>query len=97
MITVTHFRGSVIPSYVKTKHDLVAYVLTAHRYDEPISNGEFIYDLNYSRFGTSIHKLRSEGWIIETLPAKKQGLVHYWLVKLPDESDEDTQLRLVTS
>ena len=54
MITVTHFRGQLIPHFVKSKHELVKYVLRKYRDSEPISNGEFIYDLNYSRFGGSI-------------------------------------------
>ena len=54
MITVTYFRGQPIPYFVKSKHALVEYVLRKYRDGEPISNGEIIYDLNYSRFGTSI-------------------------------------------
>ena len=46
MITVTHFRGQPIPHFVKSKHALVEYVLRKYRDGEPISNGEFIYDLN---------------------------------------------------
>ena len=91
------FRGQPIPDYAKSKHEKVKYVLTRYRDAEPISNGEFIYDLNYSRFGTSIHNLRREGYIIETLPSKKQGLVFYYLVKAPDDTEERNQLRLVAT
>tara|TARA_B100001063_G_C16647206_1_gene493989 strand:- start:594 stop:887 length:294 start_codon:yes stop_codon:yes gene_type:complete len=97
VITVTHFRGQPIPHFVKSKHALVEYVLRKYRDGEPISNGEFIYDLNYSRFGTSIHNLRREGFDIETLPSKKQGLVFYYLVKAPDDTEERNQLRLVAT
>jgi len=97
MITVTHFRGQPIPHFVDTKHALVEYVLRKYRDGEPISNGEFIYDLNYSRFGTSIHNLRREGFVIETLPSKKRGLVFYYLVKAPDDTAERAQLRLVAT
>ena len=52
---------------------------------------------NYSRFGTSIHNLRREGFVIETLPSKKRGLVFYYLVKAPDDTAERAQLRLVAT
>ena len=89
------FRGQPIPDYAKSKHEKVKYVLTRYRDGEPISNREFNYDLNFSRFGSSIHNLRREGYIIETLPSKKQGLVFYYLVKAPDDTEERNQLRLV--
>ena len=98
MRTVTHFRGEIIPSYVKSKGDLVAYVLHRWRDSEPISNGEFIYDLNYSRFGSAIHNLRhNEGWDITTLPSKKQGLTFYYLVSTPKDEVEQPQLKLVNN
>ena len=97
MRTVTHFRGQPIPYFVKSKHDLVKYVLRKYRDSEPISNGEFIYDLNYARFGGAIHNLRSEGYVIETLPSKKKGLVFYYLVSAPDDDVQKNQLRLVAT
>ena len=97
MITVTHFRGQPIPHFVKSKHELVKYVLRKYRDSEPISNGEFIYDLNYSRFGGSIFNLRKEGYVIETIPSKKRGLVFYYLVSAPDDDVERNQLRLVST
>ena len=48
------FRGQPIPDYAKSKHEKVKYVLTRYRDGEPKSNGEFIYDLNFSRFGSSV-------------------------------------------
>ena len=60
-------------------------------------NGEFIYDLNFSRFGSSIHNLRREGWDIVTLPSKKKGLCFYYLRSLPSEVEKQTQLRLVSN
>ena len=89
------FRGQPIPDYAKSKHDKVKYVLTRYRDSEPISNGEFIYELNFSRFGSSIHNLRQEGWDIVTLPSKKKGLCFYYLRSLPTDVEKEVQLRLV--
>ena len=91
------FRGQPIPDYAKSKHEKVKYVLTKYRDGEPISNGEFIYDLNFSRFGSSIHNLRRDGWDIVTLPSKKKGLCFYYLRSLPSELEKQTQLRLVSN
>jgi protease II len=97
MSRTTHwFRGEEVPDYVKSKHDMVSWALIRHREGEPISNGEFIYEMNYSRFGSSICNLRKEGWEITTLPAKKKGLVYYYLTELPHEKPIETkQLELV--
>ena len=98
MSRTTHwFRGEEVPHYVKSKHDMVSWALIRHREGEPISNGEFIYDLNFSRFGSSIHNLRRDGWDIVTLPSKKKGLCFYYLRSLPSEEEKQTQLRLVSN
>mgnify|MGYP003147907444 FL=1 len=95
--TAHWFRGEKIPDKVKSKHDMVSWALQRHREGEPISNGEFIYDLNYSRFGSSIFNLRKAGWDIETVRSKKQGLAFYYLKELPTERDyrDAPQLSLV--
>jgi hypothetical protein len=94
---VSHFRGEVIPAYVKNKSQLVAYVLVKYRNSTPISNGEFVFDLRCTRFGAIIHNLRhNDGWIIETVQGKEQGHFVFYLVSKPDD-DENGQsvLRLV--
>jgi hypothetical protein len=78
-----YFRGKKIPAYIKSKTQLVAWVLTEFIDDEPISNWEFVADLHCHRFGGIIHNLRQEGYDITTLPSKKRGLVHYYCTKLP--------------
>ena len=95
--TAHWFRGEKIPDNVKSKHDMVSWALQRHREGEPISNGEFIYDLNYSRFGSSICNLRKEGWDIETVRSKKRGLAFYYLKELPTDKDyrDAPQLSLV--
>ena len=37
-----HFRGEAIPAYIKSKTQLVAYVLTRYMGESPISNWEFV-------------------------------------------------------
>tara|TARA_R100000908_G_scaffold59730_1_gene36385 strand:- start:5724 stop:5993 length:270 start_codon:yes stop_codon:yes gene_type:complete len=78
-----NFRGRKIPAYIKSKTQLVAWVLTEFMNDEPISNWEFVAELHCHRFGGIIHNLRQEGYEITTLPSKKRGLVHYFCTKLP--------------
>ena len=78
-----YFRGETIPSFIRTKRQLVEYVLTKYMDDEPISNWEFVAELYCHRFGGIIHNLRQEGYDIVTLPSKKKGLVHYYCTKLP--------------
>lgn len=93
---VTHFRGSVIPSYVRSKSDLIRYVLINHRHDTPISNGEFVFDLRCTRFGGVLHDLRKEGWDIATLNGKENGHFLYYLVSCPsDEAESQRNLRLL--
>ena len=41
---VNTFRGKKIPDNIKTKSQLIEYVLIEHREDEPISNGEFVFE-----------------------------------------------------
>jgi hypothetical protein len=78
-----YFRGEAIPAYIKSKTQLVAYVLTRYMDEEPISNWEFVAELYCHRFGGIIHNLRQEGYKITTLPSKKRGLVHYYCTELP--------------
>jgi hypothetical protein len=78
-----YFRGEAIPPYIKSKSQLVAYVLTRYMNEEPISNWEFVAELYCHRFGGIIHNLRQEGYKITTLPSKKRGLVHYFCTELP--------------
>lgn len=78
-----YFRGEAIPPYIKSKTQLVAYVLTRYINEEPISNWEFVAELYCHRFGGIIHNLRQEGYKITTLPSKKRGLVHYYCTELP--------------
>lgn len=78
-----NFRGKKVPAYIKSKTQLVAWVLTEFMNDEPISNWEFVAELHCHRFGGIIHNLRQEGYEITTLPSKKRGLVHYFCTKLP--------------
>ena len=78
-----YFRGAAIPPYIKSKTQLVAYVLTRYMNEEPISNWEFVAELYCHRFGGIIHNLRQEGYKITTLPSKKRGLVHYFCTELP--------------
>jgi hypothetical protein len=78
-----YFRNVRVPAYIKSKTQLIAWVLTEFIHDEPISNWEFVADLHCHRFGGIIHNLRAEGYEITTLPSKKKGLVHYYCTKLP--------------
>lgn len=92
---VRYFRGKAIPAYVKSKSALVAYVLEHHRNGEPISNGEFVFDLRCTRFGAVIHNLRhNEGWDIQTLE-RKDGEYVYYLISTPNDVEAKPQLRLL--
>tara|TARA_R100001460_G_scaffold25771_1_gene51964 strand:- start:10318 stop:10635 length:318 start_codon:yes stop_codon:yes gene_type:complete len=93
--TVDYFRGEFIPASIKTKMDLIRYVLLRHRANDPISNGEFVYDLRCARFGGYLHTLRDEGWVIQTVQGKKHGHFVYYLVSHPADEVETAQLRLV--
>jgi len=83
---VNTFRGKKIPSYVKNKSQLIEYVLVSEREEEPISNGEFVFDLLCTRFGGVLHDLRAKGWDICTLPAKQRGHFLYYLISKPDDN-----------
>ena len=78
-----YFRDEAIAANIKSKTQLVAYVLTRYMNEEPISNWEFVAELYCHRFGGIIHNLRQEGYKITTLPSKKRGLVHYFCTELP--------------
>ena len=75
--------------------DLLRYVLLKYRDSEPISNGEFVYELRCARFGGYLPQLRDEGWVIQTVQGKNKGHYVYYLVSHPADSVERTQLRLV--
>ena len=77
------FRGVLVPSYIKSKTQLVAWALEEFMNSDPITNWEFVRELHCHRFGGIIHNLRAEGYEITTLPSKKRGLVHYYCTKLP--------------
>ncbi len=83
---VKSFRGKKIPDSIKSKSQLIRYVLEAERYNDPISNGEFVFDLMCTRFGGVLHDLRKEGYDIVTLPAKQKGHYLYYLVSAPTDS-----------
>ena len=87
---VKSFRGKKIPEHIKNKSQLIEYVLITERENEPISNGEFVFDLRCTRFGGVLHDMRKEGYDIVTLPAKDKGYFLYYLVSTPFE-------KLVTS
>ena len=82
---VNTFRGKKIPDNIKTKSQLIEYVLIEHREDEPISNGEFVFELMCTRFGGVLHDLRREGYDIVTVPAKEKGHFLYYLVSTQNE------------
>ena len=83
---VKSFRGKKIPAYIKSNSQLIAYVLITERENNPISNGEFVFDLMCTRFGSVLHDLRKEGYDIVTLPAKQKGHYLYYLVSAPNDS-----------
>jgi hypothetical protein len=91
---VKSFRNKIVPWHVKSKKDLIAWALVTFREDEPISNGEFVFDLRCTRFGGLLHDLRREGWDIVTVSAKEKGHYIYYLVSMPDEKVSNN-LRLV--
>ena len=83
---VKSFRGKRIPKNIKSKNQLIEYVLIEHREGEPISNGEFVFDLMCTRFGGVIHDLRRQGYDIATVPMKKRGHFMYYLISTPAET-----------
>ena len=88
------FRNRTVPWYVKSKKDLIAWALVTFRDEEPISNGEFVFELRCTRFGGLLHNLRDEGWDIATVQGKEKGHYVYYLLSMPEE-DTDNQLKLV--
>ena len=82
---VKSFSGKKIPELIKNKSQLIEYVLVTERENEPISNGEFVFDLRCTRFGGVLHDMRKEGYDIVTLPAKDKGHFLYYLVSTPAE------------
>ena len=88
------FRNRTVPWYVKSKKDLIAWALVTFRDEEPISNGEFVFELRCTRFGGLLHNLRDEGWDIATVQGKEKGHYVYYLLSMPDE-ETNNQLKLV--
>ena len=88
------FRNRTVPWYVKSKKDLIAWALVKFRDEEPISNGEFVFELRCTRFGGLLHNLRDEGWDIATVQGKEKGHYVYYLLSMPDE-ETNNQLKLV--
>ena len=85
-LIVKSFRGRKVPNYIKSKSQLILWALEVNREKEPISNGEFVFELRCTRFGGVIHDLRKEGYDIVTLPAKQRGHYLYYLVSSPTDS-----------
>ena len=86
-----NFRGPPVPNYINSKTQLVAWALETFMNDEPISNWEFVRDLNCHRFGGIIFKLREEGYNITTLKSKrKKGLVMYYCSNVPTRTVSST-------
>tara|TARA_B100000029_G_scaffold515855_1_gene625046 strand:- start:4112 stop:4462 length:351 start_codon:yes stop_codon:yes gene_type:complete len=85
-LIVSEFRGVPVPKDIKSKHELIRWALETNRFEEPISNGEFVFDLRCTRFGGTLHDLRAEGYDIATMAAKKRGHFLYYLVSTPADS-----------
>ena len=94
MMIAKSFRNRTVPWYVKSKKDLIAWALVTFRDEEPISNGEFVFELRCTRFGGLLHNLREEGWEIATVQGKEKGHYVYYLLSMPEE-DKSNQLKLV--
>tara|TARA_R100001510_G_scaffold53743_1_gene55641 strand:+ start:130 stop:480 length:351 start_codon:yes stop_codon:yes gene_type:complete len=86
-LIVSSFRGTKVPAYIKNKSQLILWALETFRFKEPISNGEFVFELRCTRFGAVLHDLRKEGYDIVTLPAKQKGHYLYYLVSSPKDGD----------
>ena len=80
------FRGVLVPAYVKSKTQLVAWALEEFQNFDPITNWEFVTELYCHRFGGILFNLRKEGYEITTLPTKKRGLVSYYCTKVPSRT-----------
>lgn len=84
---VDSFRGTPVPLYIKTKTQLVAWALETFMQDDPITNWEFVRELNCHRFGGIIFNLREQGYNITTLKSKrKKGLVLYYCSHVPSRT-----------
>ena len=68
-------------------------MLITERFKDPISNGEFVFDLRCTRFGGVLHDLRKAGYDIVTLPAKEKGHFLYYLVSMPNRSEDSMKSR----
>ena len=88
---IKSFRGTQIPDEVKNKTQLIEFVLENERFNEPISNSVFVFDLRCTRFGGVLHDLRQAGWDIVTMAAKQKGYYLYYLVSMP--GDNKTTMR----
>lgn len=86
---VKSFRGNTIPDYIKTKEQLIQYVLIEERYNEPISNGEFVFDLRCTRFGGTLFNLREMGYDIATMPMGERGHFKYYLISTPSDTKKE--------
>ena len=86
---VKSFRGKKIPSYIKSKENLIRYVLETERYNEPISNSEFVFDLRCTPFGGTLFNLREEGYDIVTMPAKERGHFKYYVISTPNDTRKE--------
>ena len=64
------FRGTLVPAYVKSKTQLVAWALEEFQNSDPITNWEFVRELYCHRFGGILFNLRQEGYEITTLKTK---------------------------
>ena len=80
------FRGTLVPAYVKSKTQLVAWALEEFKDSDPITNWEFVRELYCHRFGGILFNLRQEGYEITTLKTKTKGLVSYYCTKVPSRT-----------
>lgn len=87
---IKSFRGKSIPSYIKSKEQLIEYVLITERFNEPISNSEFVFDLRCTRFGGTLFNLREQGFNIVTLPTKTKGHYMYYMTSMPGDMKKHT-------
>ena len=85
------FRDTPVPNYINNKTQLVAWALETFMNDEPITNWEFVRELNCHRFGGIIFNLREQGYNITTLKSKrKKGLVMYYCSSVPSRASSST-------
>ena len=77
---VKSFRNTRVPWHIEYKKDLIAWALVRFRDEEPISNGEFVYELRCTRFGGLLHDLRKEGLGHSYRTCETKGTLHLLLV-----------------